>query len=137
MHIRVYSESDEDAVAALWTEAFGYAGAHNEPRRAIRAKLAFQPDLFFVAEVDGLLVGTAMGGYDGHRGWLYSVAVAPDFRRRGVGAALVRRVEAALRELGCPKVNLQIRASNAEIAPFYASLGFVVEDRVSMGKVLE
>jgi ribosomal protein S18 acetylase RimI-like enzyme len=77
-----------------------------------------------------------MGGYDGHRGWVYSVAVRPQHRRRGIGRALLARLEAALIERGCLKVNLQVRASNAEVIAFYERLGYVVEERVSMGKRL-
>jgi ribosomal protein S18 acetylase RimI-like enzyme len=82
------------------------------------------------------LAGTAMAGYDGHRGWIYSVAVAPQFRRRGIGAALVRQAEAALAARGCLKLNLQIVAGNEQVVGFYPSLGFAVEPRVSMGKRL-
>jgi ribosomal protein S18 acetylase RimI-like enzyme len=77
-----------------------------------------------------------MGGYDGHRGWVYSLAVRPDLRRRGVGTALMRHVERALADLGCPKVNLQVLASNAATVAFYRGLGYDVEERLSMGKVL-
>ena len=98
--------------------------------------MTVQRDLFFVALLDGKLVGTVMGGYDGHRGWVYSLAVTPELRRRGIGTALVRHVERALRERGCPKINLQVLASNAATVAFYEKLGYAVEERVSMGKVL-
>jgi ribosomal protein S18 acetylase RimI-like enzyme len=136
MHIRPYQNSDEQAVIALWNEALPDAAPHNEPARAIRAKLAVDRDLFLVAEVEGAVVGTVMGGYDGHRGWVYSVAVEARHRRRGIGAALLRRLEAALCERGCLKVNLQVRASNAGVIAFYEKLGYGVEERVSMGKRL-
>ena len=77
-----------------------------------------------------------MGGYDGHRGWVYSVAVHPKHRRRGIGGAFIRQLEAALAERGCLKVNLQVRATNAEVVAFYEKLGYVVEERISMGKRL-
>jgi ribosomal protein S18 acetylase RimI-like enzyme len=136
MEIRPYKESDEAAVAALWREVFGDAPAHNVPEEDIRRKLAVQRELFLVAEEGGEVVGTALAGYDGHRGWVYYVAVKPAFRRRGVGAALMARVEEDLRVMGCPKLNLQVRASNREAVAFYERLGYVVEDRVSMGKRL-
>ena len=79
------------------------------------------------------VIGTAMAGYDGHRGWLYTVAVSPGHRRRGVGTALVRHAVAALRTAGCIKVNLQIRSSNLAVRGFYESLGFAAEERLSMG----
>lgn len=78
-----------------------------------------------------------MAGYDGHRGWLYAVAVATGQRRRGVGKRLIERALESLREIGCIKANLQIRASNSEVRAFYESLGFVVEERISMGAFLE
>jgi ribosomal protein S18 acetylase RimI-like enzyme len=73
-------------------------------------------------------------GYDGHRGWLYAVAVGRQYRRSGVGTALVRKAEAALRELGCNKINLQVRAGNAAVTDFYSRLGYAVEERISMGR---
>jgi len=80
------------------------------------------------------LVGTAMAGFDGHRGWVYYLGVDPKFRRQGIGTALMRRVEAQLIGLGCPKINLQIRAQNEEVQAFYEQLGYCAEDRLSMGK---
>jgi ribosomal protein S18 acetylase RimI-like enzyme len=136
MHIRPYEDSDEQAVIALWSEVLPDAAPHNDPSTAIRKKREFERDLFFVATVDGAVVGTVMGGYDGHRGWIYSVAVRPLHRRQGIGGALLRRLEAALVERGCLKVNLQVRATNAEVIAFYEKLGYQVEERVSMGKRL-
>jgi ribosomal protein S18 acetylase RimI-like enzyme len=137
MEICRFQESDEAAVAALWNGAFGYPGPHNAPANIIRHKLAVQRELFFVAFEDGELAGTVMGGYDGHRGWIYSLAVAPAFRRRGYGAALVRHVEHELAKLGCFKINLQVLASNAAVVGFYKSVGYHVEERISLGKLLE
>jgi ribosomal protein S18 acetylase RimI-like enzyme len=102
----------------------------------IRDKLSIQRDLFFVATLDDRLVGTIMGGYDGHRGWIYSLAVCPEVRRRGIGTALMRHVERELAVRGCPKVNLQVLSSNAATVSFYERLGYSVEERVSMGKLL-
>jgi ribosomal protein S18 acetylase RimI-like enzyme len=134
--IRPFHESDEADVIALWEAVFGYPAAHNDPATVIRQKLAVQRDLFFVARLDGRLVGTVMGGYDGHRGWIYSLAVGPEVRRRGIGTALMRHVERELAGRGCPKVNLQVLASNAATVAFYEKLGYFVEERVSMGKLL-
>jgi ribosomal protein S18 acetylase RimI-like enzyme len=134
--IRLYEEADEPGVIALWRESLPDGAPHNDPATVIRMKIAVQRELLFVAEVEGAVVGTTMGGYDGHRGWIYSVAVHPDRRRQGIGRMLINRVEAALRERGCLKVNLQIRASNAAVVAFYQSLGFDVEERISMGKRL-
>ena len=99
MEIRPYLESDEAAVAALWREAFPDAPAHNKPQDDIRRKLAVQRELVLVALAGDELVGSAMAGYDGHRGWVYYVAVRRSHRRRGVGAALMRKVEEGLAQL--------------------------------------
>jgi ribosomal protein S18 acetylase RimI-like enzyme len=134
--IRTYEERDESAVASLWREVFPNAPAHNVPEGIIARKLAVQPELFFVAVEGEELVGTALAGYDGHRGWVHLVAVKPTYRRRGVGAALMKRVEEGLEAAGCAKLNLQVRGSDREVVAFYERLGYAVEDRVSMGKRL-
>jgi maltose O-acetyltransferase len=136
MEIRPFEEADAEAVMALWTTIFAYIAPHNDPAAVIRHKLAVQRDLFFVASLGGVLVGTVMGGYDGHRGWVYSLAVAPQARRRGIGTALMQHLERELARRGCPKVNLQVLASNPEPVAFYRKLGYAVEERISMGKLL-
>ncbi len=136
MEIRVFQESDEQEVTALWKETFGYSEPRNDPTAVIQKKLASQRELFLVAVADGNVVGTVMGGYDGHRGWIYSLAVDPTHRRQKVGTALMRHVENALAELGALKINLQVLASNAAPVEFYRTLGYRVEERISMGKVL-
>lgn len=127
-------------VMDVWRASFGYDTAHNEPGLVIDKKLAMHDDLFFVAVVagdaTGEVVGTVMAGYDGHRGWLYSVAVSPGHRKLGAGRQLVAHAEQALVSLGCLKINLQLLQSNAAVAAFYASMGYVVEPRVNMGKLV-
>ncbi len=134
--IRPYEETDEAAVVDLWQEVFPDAPAWNDPLNDIRRKLTVQPELFFIAMKDRQLVGTAMAGYDGHRGWVYYVVVSPNHRRQGIGSALMGHTEEALREKGCPKLNLQVRASNHEVVAFYRQLGYEIEERVSMAKRL-
>lgn len=136
MEIRPYSEDDEAAVAALWREVFPGAPAWNKPEADIERKLFVQRELFLVACIGSELVGTAMAGFDGHRGWVHLVAVSPAHRREGIGTDLMHRVEAGLKEIGCPKLNLQVRASNHEVVSFYKRLGYKIEERVSMGKIL-
>lgn len=121
-------------VEALWCEAFGYDTAHNRPGLVIDRKVEIADGLFFVGVQDGAVVGTVMAGYDGHRGWLYSVAVDQAFRNRGIGTELVLHAERALEDLGCVKINLQIADGNEPVAAFYEALGFIVEKRISMGK---
>lgn len=136
MKYRPYQQKDENSVIELWETVFPKAPAHNNPLRDIHAKLHVQPQLFFVAESDERVVGTVMSGFDGHRGWVYYVAVHPEFRRQGIGSALMEKAESALLEMGCRKLNLQIRADNAPVQRFYESLGYRVEERISMGKRL-
>ena len=136
MQIRPYEDQDERQVIGLWGEVLPDSAPHNEPATALRQKLAVERDLLFVAVSDGAVIGTVMGGYDGHRGWVYSVAVRPAERRKGVGTALLRRLEEALVARGFLKVNLQMRVSNAGVVAFYERLGYAVEERVSMGKRL-
>lgn len=121
-------------VVTLWQQAFGYDTAHNVPTLAIDKKLAVNDGLFFVATDKKTVIGTVLAGYDGHRGWLYSVAVHADYRRHGLGASLVRHAEQALTAVGCMKINLQITGGNEAVVGFYEALGYGVEPRISMGK---
>jgi ribosomal protein S18 acetylase RimI-like enzyme len=90
-----------------------------------------------VATDQGVVVGTIMAGYDGHRGWLYAVAVLQSHQRQGFGMALVKEAENRLSAMGCKKINLQVRSSNTVVIRFYRSLGYEVEERVSMGKRIQ
>lgn len=135
MVIRKYQDQDKQALISLWETVFPNAATHNQPARVIEEKLAVD-DLIFIAEEGEVILGACQAGYDGHRGWLYGVAVAPQQRRRGIGSRLVETALDALRQRGCGKVNLQIRAGNTGVAEFYRSLGFEVEDRLSMGRHL-
>jgi ribosomal protein S18 acetylase RimI-like enzyme len=134
--IRPYIESDETGVVGLWREAFPDTPAHNVPEEDIRRKLAIQRELFYVVLDGDRLVGSAMAGFDGHRGWVYYVAVAISHRRNGIGEALMSEVEQGLKQVGCSKLNLQVRADNHEVVAFYKKLGYEIEERVSMGKKL-
>lgn len=136
MSIRPFEIKDSAVVEQLWKEIFPDDPPHNEPRKVIHDKMSVQKELFFVAEDNGSVIGTVMSGYDGHRGWLYMVAVKPECRRKGVGRQLVDHAVTALSNIGCPKVNLQVRSANAKIVAFYKALGFSTEDRISMGKRL-
>jgi len=131
-----YAESHFDGVAALWREAFPNPQPWNAPEVTIPAKLAIQSDLFLLAIDREQVIGSVLAGYDGHRGWLYAVAVLKAHQRRGIGSALVREAERRLLELGCVKINLQIQSTNASVTEFYRRLGYEVEERVSMGKRL-
>ncbi len=133
--IRPYGETDEDALVALW-QVCGLTRPWNDPRRDIARKLTVQRELFLVGEIEGQLVATAIAGYDGHRGWVNYLGVAPSLRRRGYARELMTAIETGLRELGCPKINLQVRADNLDALAFYQRLGFAQDAVVSLGKRL-
>lgn len=134
--VRAFREADEARVIELWMFA-GLIKPWNDPQKDIARKLKVQRELFLVAELEGVVVGVVMSGYEGHRGWLNYLAVDIGQRRRGIGSALVRDVERRLRVLGCPKINLQVRRENAEVQAFYAALGFNNDEVESLGKRLE
>ena len=136
IQIRPFELTDKDPVVELWNEVLPTSSPHSEPSKAIELKLAFQKELFFVAVAESAVAGTVMGGYDGHRGWIYSLAVVPKFQRSGVGTALVQHVEGELARLGCLKINLQIRSSNKAVVDFYTKRGYQLEDWVGLGKRL-
>ncbi len=134
--IRQFQAADRQALIDLWLRVFPDDPPHNEPTAVLDAKLRVD-DLVFVAELDGQIAGACMAGYDGHRGWLYAVAVDDAYRRQGLGRQLVLHAVERLQHLGCIKINLQIRADNHAVADFYRDLGFKVEDRLSMGMLID
>jgi ribosomal protein S18 acetylase RimI-like enzyme len=136
MDIREYNEADESAVVALW-ERCGLFVPWNDPHRDIARKLEVDRELFLVGLLDNNIIASVMGGYDGHRGWIYYVAVDPDFQLSGYGRKIIEALETRLRERGCPKINLQVRAHNRKVIAFYESLGYKESDLISMGKRLE
>ncbi len=137
MRIRCYDECDEEQVVALWQICFPNDPPRNEPRSVIQRKLAVDPELFLVGENSGSIIASALGGYDGFRGWIYHLAITPERRREGLAKQMMGEIEARLAARGCPKLNLQVRSSNAEVIAFYQSLGYSIEENVGMGKVLE
>ncbi len=134
--VRAFKETDEARVIELWMFA-GLTKPWNDPQKDIARKLKVQRELFLVAELEGIVVGVVMAGYEGHRGWVNYLAVDIGQRRRGIGSALMRDAERRLRLLGCPKINLQVRQENAEVQAFYAALGFKDDAVLSLGKRLE
>jgi ribosomal protein S18 acetylase RimI-like enzyme len=136
VNIRPFGESDQDQVVALWREC-QLVVPWNDPVRDIQRKLAVDRDLFLVGLVADEVVGTVMGGYEGHRGWINYLAVHPSQRRRGFGEALMLAVEQRLRDRGCPKINLQIRTGNTAVSAFYRAIGYRDDEVICMGKRLE
>ena len=136
MHIRPFQLTDEAAVIALWHQC-GLTRPWNDPHKDIQRKLAVRPDLFLVGELAGRVVAVVMAGYEGHRGWLNYLAVAPEHQRCGLARAMVTEAERLLQSEGCPKVNLQVRTANAGVIEFYRRLGYALDEVVSLGKRFE
>ena len=134
--IRPYETSDEAKVLELWRRCHLIV-PQNDPHKDIALKLQAQPKLFLIGILEDEIVATAMAGYEGHRGWINYLAVSPDFRRRGIGRRMMAEAEARLSALGCPKINVQIRASNKSVIAFYENLGFSTDEVVSMGKRIQ
>jgi ribosomal protein S18 acetylase RimI-like enzyme len=135
MEIRPFEPKDEEAVVSLWNRC-GLVRPQNDPHQDIQRKLTVRPDLFLVGVIDGQVVATVMAGFEGHRGWLNYLAVGPPFQRRGLARELVTAAEERLRKAGCPKINLQVRASNLGAIEFYRRIGYTMDEVVSMGKRL-
>lgn len=136
MNIRPFEARDTEAVVALW-QACGLVRPQNDPRKDIARKLRVNSEWFLVAERGGAIVGVVMAGYEGHRGWINYLGVAPAARRGGVGRQLMAEAEQRLRAAGCPKINLQVRPDNQDVIRFYEAIGFAVEGAISLGKRLE
>lgn len=135
MIIRPYLHKDQNAVIKLWSKCF-LTRPWNKPELDIERKLKVNPELFLVGLVNDNVVATVMGGYDGHRGWVYYLAVNPICQRNGYGKQMMKVIEEKLHAIGCHKINLQIREDNVGVVKFYESIGYEVEERVSMGKRL-
>ena len=133
--IRSYQASDESAVIELWHRC-NLVVPQNEPKKDIEMKRKVQPDLFFVGTIGNRIVATVMAGYDGHRGWIYYLAVDPDCQRQQIGRRMMEKAESALKNRGCPKINLQVRTSNQAVISFYERLGFSNDDVIGLGKKL-
>lgn len=134
LEIRAFEADDEADVVGLW-HACDLVVPWNDPVKDIQRKIHAQRDLFLVGLSNGRLVATVMSGYEGHRGWINYLAVAPEHRRQGFGRRMMDAAEVLLRDLGCPKINLQVRRSNAQAASFYRSLGFLEDESISLGNV--
>lgn len=132
MLIRPFRHEDEAQIVALW-QACGLTRPWNEPHRDIARKLTEQPELFLVS---GQPVASAMVRFDGHRGWVYYLAVHPAPQGKGYGRMLMAHAEQLLIERGCPKINLLVRAGNRAVIDFYDKLGYAPDEVVSLGKRL-
>ena len=135
MKIREYRLADQETVISLWNEC-GLIAPQNNAVKDIERKLKVDPDLFLVGTCENKIVATVMGGYEGHRGWINYLAVKPSEQRKGYGQSIMKSVEQLIKEKGCPKINLQVRASNEQVIAFYAAIGYGNDNVVSLGKRL-
>ena len=135
MEIRVFRQDDFEEVITLW-ERCDLLRPWNDPEMDIERKLNHDPDLFLVAEVGGEVVGSVMGGYDGHRGSAYYLGVHPDYRGRGIANALISRLEKKLIARGCPKIQLMVREDNDTVIEMYEKLGYEIQNVTNLGKRL-
>ena len=135
LEIRPFNRDDQEQVIDLWQRC-GLVEPQNDPRLDIERKLRTGSELFLIGEQGGSIVTVAMGGYEGHRGWVNYLAVDPDFRGQQLGRAMIENLERRLLAQGCPKLNLQVRSTNADVIAFYEALGYRVDPVTSLGKRL-
>jgi ribosomal protein S18 acetylase RimI-like enzyme len=135
MNIRELDESDLTAAVDLW-RTVDLVREWNDPAADFRGALTGTSSTILGAEIDGVLVGTATVGFDGHRGWLYYVAVSPSVQRQGVGSALTRAGEKWLSLRGAHKIQLMVRRSNDDPRLFYSELGYASSDVTVFAKWL-
>jgi ribosomal protein S18 acetylase RimI-like enzyme len=137
--IRSATVEDEAAVVSLW-QACGLTTAQNDPVQDFRFALGKPSSDILLAgpgDIAGDISGAIMVGHDGHRGWLYYVAVAPAQRRQGIGRRLAEAAEAWLKERGVPKAHLMVRETNHQVAAFYERIGYEPMPRINMQKWLK
>ena len=136
MKIRTFNKTDSNAVIQLWIDC-NLVVPQNNPVRDIERKMKVNSEWFLVGELEGKIMASCMAGYDGHRGWIYYLAVAPQFQKHGYARQMMEHVEKLLKAAGCPKINLQVRETNQKVIKFYESIGFADDEVVSFGKRLE
>ena len=134
--IRQFKQEDEKQLVQLWNDC-KLVVPWNNPHRDIQRKVKIQPELFLVGIHENRLVASVMGGYDGHRGWVYYLAVHPDYQQKGFARRMMLEIENRLHKLGCPKINLQVRNTNLKVIEFYKRIGYKLDEVVSFGKRLD
>jgi len=133
--IRTFRPGDQSGVIYLWRQC-GLIVPWNNPETDIQRKLSTSPDLFYVGVLDGELIASCMAGYDGHRGWIYFLAVISAYQREGFASRLIDHVESELIKLGCPKVELMVRKTNENVISFYQSAGYDIDPVMVLSKRL-
>ncbi len=127
-------QSHGDQVVSLWEKVFGVEATPMAPDLVIEREMESDKGLSFVALSGESVIGAIMAAYDGHRGWIYAVAVLPNFQRHGIGSSLLAFAEQRLSALGCKKINLQTMEGNEAAECFFSENGYQTEKRISMGK---
>ena len=135
LNVRPFGPDDEHQVIDLWT-ACNLIVSSNNPVEDIKRKMDDSPELFFVGEMGSDIVATCMAGYDGHRGWIYYLAVKPAMQKRNIASSMMRHAENILKSLGCPKINLMVRRSNPGVISFYDKIGYADDPVVVLSKRL-
>ena len=133
--IRSYRKSDKKEVIELWQEC-DLVVPWNDPQRDIERKLSVQREFFLIGLLKKEIISTAMAGYDGHRGWVYYLAVKPRYQHQEIGKQMMKEAEIRLFELGCPKLNIIVRTTNLEVVNFYKSIGYKIDAVTNLGKRL-
>ena len=136
MEIREYQESDEKDVIALWFKCDLVLPGSN-PKQDIERKLKVDRDLFLVGNVNGKIIASVMGGYEGHRGGANLLAVDPAYQRKGYGRLMMKAVEQRIKEKGCPRINLQVRSASKGVIEFYQAIGYTDDNVIGLGKRLK
>ncbi len=136
MMIRDFRPKDGEAIVELW-RVCGLLHPLNEPHDDIALCQQSGHGTLLIGEDEGLLMASCMVGHDGHRGWIYYLAVRPDHRGQGLGRQMIEAAELWLSERGLPKVQLMIRESNVEVRDFYRRVGYQIEPRIVMSRRLD
>lgn len=133
--VRELRSRDGDALRALWAEVDFHSVGDDDA--SLRRFAARNPGLLLVAAQGDRIVASALGAWDGRRGWIHHVATAPSYRRRGLATRLVRQIETKLRDLGCPRANVLVRLDNPVGARFWEALGYLDRSTRQFGRDLD
>ncbi len=133
--IRAYKPSDEADVITLWKTCSLLSPANN-PKQDIKRKRIDNPEQFIVMVEKEKIIGTCMFGYDGHRGWIYYLAISPLHRKKGLAELLTNHAEEALKQIGCPKIDLMVRETNKGVIDFYHKIGYTNDPVAVLSKRL-
>ena len=132
---RKFKKNDTKAIIELWKQC-KLIVPWNDPYKDINRKLSIKDNLFIIGEFNKNIIASAMAGYDGHRGYIYYLAVLPEYQKKGIGSSLLSIVEKKLLQLGCPKINLFVRNTNIRVKAFYRINDYEIQDSQIYGKRL-